>query len=56
MVNFIQREAEEKASEIRSKADEEYSLEKGRLVTEEKLRISKDFEKKEKQIDVKKKM
>jgi len=56
MVNFIQREADEKASEIRSKADEEFAIEKARLVTEEKLKITKDFERKEKQIDVKKKI
>lgn len=50
------REAEEKAAEIRSKADEEFAIEKARLVTEEKLKITKEFERKEKQIDVKKKM
>jgi V-type H+-transporting ATPase subunit E len=56
MVNFIQREADEKAAEIRQKADEEFAIEKARLVTEEKLKISKDFERKEKQIEVKRKM
>jgi len=56
MVNFISREAEEKAAEIRSKADEEFAIEKARLVNEEKLKITKEFERKEKQIDVKKKI
>jgi len=56
MVNFISREAEEKAAEIRSKADEEFAIEKARLVTEEKLKTTKEYERKEKQIDVKKKI
>jgi len=56
MVKFIYREAEEKASEIQAKAQEEFSIEKARMVQEEKLKIMKEFERKEKQIEVKKRM
>jgi hypothetical protein len=45
-----------KASEIQAKAQEEASIEKARIVMEEKLKIMKDFERKEKQIEVKIKM
>lgn len=56
MVKFIYREADEKASEIQAKAQEEASIEKSRIVMEEKLKIAKDFERKEKQIETKIKM
>jgi len=56
MIKFIYREAEEKASEIQAKAMEEFSIEKQRIVQEERLRLMKDFEKKEKQIEVQKKI
>jgi len=56
MVKFIYREAEEKASEIQAKAQEEFSIEKARMVQEEKLKIMKEFDRKEKQIEVKKRM
>jgi len=53
MVKFIYREADEKASEIQAKAQEEASIEKSRIVMEEKLKIAKDFERKEKTIETK---
>jgi len=56
MMKFIYKEAEEKASEIQAKAMEEFSIEKQRIVQEERLRIMKDYEKKEKQIEVQKKI
>jgi V-type H+-transporting ATPase subunit E len=56
MVKFIYKEADEKANEITAKALEEFSIEKSRLVREERVRITKEFEKKEKQIEVQKKM
>jgi len=56
MIKFIYREAEEKATEIHDKAMEEFSIEKQRIVQEERIRIMKDFEKKEKQIEVQKKI
>jgi len=46
MVTFIIREAEEQASEIHIKADEEFTLEKSRLVQTVKLKIMKEYEKK----------
>jgi len=56
MVKFIYREADEKAKEIRDKALEEFSIEKNRIVRDEKERIKREFEKKEKQIEVQKKI
>jgi len=56
MVKFIYREAEEKAQELADKGQEEFSIEKSRIVQEEKLKIMKEFERKEKQIEVKKRI
>lgn len=56
MVKFIYREADEKASEIQAKANEEFSIEKQTIVSEEKIKIVKEFERKEKQIDITKKI
>lgn len=56
MVKFIYREAEEKAAEIRAKATEEADIEKAKIVQERKLKIMQEFETKEKQIDVKKRI
>jgi len=56
MVKFIYREADEKASEIHAKAQEEFTIEKARIVQDEKLKIMKEFERKEKQIEVRKKI
>jgi len=56
MVKFIFREADEKASEIQAKAREEFSIEKSRIVNEEKAKIAKLYDSKEKAIEVKKKI
>lgn len=56
MQNFILQEAEDKAAEISAKAQEEFSIEKSRIVLAEKMRIVKEYERKEKQIDVQKKI
>jgi hypothetical protein len=56
MVQFIKKEAEEKAQEIKDKAHEEFSIEKQRLVQAEKLKILKEYERKEKQVEVQRKM
>eukprot|EP01098_Paradermamoeba_levis_P001673 TRINITY_DN1193_c0_g1_i1.p1 TRINITY_DN1193_c0_g1~~TRINITY_DN1193_c0_g1_i1.p1 ORF type:complete len:262 (-),score=119.07 TRINITY_DN1193_c0_g1_i1:136-831(-) len=56
MVSFILKEAEEKAGEIRVKAQEEFSIEKQRLGQAEKLRIMKEYERKEKNVEVQKKI
>ena len=49
MVEFIKREAEEKAKEIRIKANEEYEIEKAEIVRSEISKIDKDYEQKTKQ-------
>lgn len=46
MTAFIRQEAYEKAREINIKADEEFSIEKSKLVRSETQRIDTDFEKK----------
>lgn len=56
MVAFIEQEAREKADEIAVKAEEEFNIEKGRLVQQEKLKIMQMFERKEKQADTAKKI
>jgi len=56
MQNFILQEAEDKAAEIRAKAQEEFSIEKSRIVMGEKLKIMKEYERREKQIEVQKKI
>jgi len=56
MVSFIVKEAEEKAHEIRDKAEEEFSMEKQRIVQADKLKIMKDYERREKQEEILKKI
>lgn len=56
MVAFIEQEANEKAEEIEAKAEEEFNIEKGRLVQEQRLKIIEFFEKKEKQVELKRRM
>jgi V-type H+-transporting ATPase subunit E len=56
MVSFIKKEAEEKAAEILAKAEEEFTIEKAKRVQAQKLKIMKEFERKEKQVEVQKKM
>merc|ERR1711865_863872 len=50
MRDFILHEAQEKKNEIMCKAIEDYTLEKQRLTEEEKLRIKKEFERREKNV------
>eukprot|EP00794_Sanderia_malayensis_P012753 gene12753-14060_t len=52
MMDFIHQEAKEKAEEIDAKAEEEFNIEKGRLVQQERLKIMSFYEKKEKQIEL----
>ena len=47
MVQFIKQEAEEKASEIRVAAEEEFNIEKLQMVETEKQKIRKEYERKE---------
>lgn len=56
MMAFIEQEAQEKAEEIETKAEEEFEIEKGKLVNEQRMKIIDFFEKKEKQVEIQKKM
>eukprot|EP00045_Choanoeca_perplexa_P022964 m.11493 g.11493 ORF g.11493 m.11493 type:complete len:229 (+) comp9823_c0_seq1:38-724(+) len=56
MVAFINQEASEKVEEIRAKADEEFNIEKARIVQEETLKINQQFERKAKQVETQKKI
>lgn len=53
---FIKQEALEKAREIKVKADEEFNIEKAKLVRQETLAIEAFYQKKTKQADVLRKM
>lgn len=56
MMAFIEQEANEKAEEIDAKAEEEFNIEKGRLVQQQRLKIMEYFERKEKQVELQKKI
>ena len=56
MMAFIEQEANEKAEEIDAKAEEEFNIEKGRLVQQHRLKIMEYYERKEKQVELQKKM
>ncbi len=56
MIKFIYREADEKAADIMDKAQQEYNMEKNRLINDEREAIRKEFEVKEKQLESKRKM
>ena len=55
MVAFIRQEANEKAREIQVKADEEFNIEKAKLVRQKALDIEASYTKKLKQATIKKK-
>merc|ERR1711907_362744 len=52
MKDFILHEAREKADEIDAKAEQDYHVEKQRLVEEERLRIKKEYERREKNVEL----
>jgi len=56
MMSFIEQEANEKAEEIDAKAEEEFNMEKGRLVQQQRQKIMEYYEKKEKQVDLQRKI
>jgi len=56
MAAFIMKEAREKVTEINDRAEEEFSIEKSRLVQAEKQKIKADYEKKRKQLEVRNKI
>ncbi|KAN0061357.1 V-ATPase V1 sector subunit E [Thecaphora frezii] len=51
MVAFIKQEAMEKAREIQIKADEEFAIEKAKIVRQEAINIESQYEKKKKQAE-----
>ncbi|XP_051113317.1 V-type proton ATPase subunit E-like [Andrographis paniculata] len=56
MVRFIRQEAEEKANEISVSAEEEFNIEKLQLVEAEKKKIKQEYERKEKQVQIRRKI
>ena len=56
MVQFIKQEAEEKARELRIKADEEYEHEKAKIVAQEQQHLDSVYDKKLKQASVTRKI
>jgi V-type H+-transporting ATPase subunit E len=56
MMAFIEQEANEKAEEIDAKAEEEFNIEKGRLVQQQRIKIMEFYERKEKQVELQKKI
>jgi len=56
MVAFIRQEATEKAHEIQVKADEEFAIEKARIVHQAAGDIETSYDKKKKHVEVEQKM
>ncbi|KAL2939123.1 V-type proton ATPase subunit E [Bienertia sinuspersici] len=56
MVRFIRQEAEEKANEISVAAEEEFNIEKLQLVEAEKKKIKQEYERKAKQVEIRRKI
>ncbi|KAI4353582.1 hypothetical protein L6164_002521 [Bauhinia variegata] len=56
MIRFIRQEAEEKANEITLSTEEEFNIEKLQLLDAEKKKIRQEYDKKVKQVDVRKKI
>ncbi|CAF2746531.1 unnamed protein product [Rotaria sp. Silwood2] len=53
MISFIQHEAAEKIEEIEVETEEEFNIEKSRLVSQQHIKIIEYYNKKEKQIELK---
>ncbi|TPX66044.1 hypothetical protein SpCBS45565_g04720 [Spizellomyces sp. 'palustris'] len=56
MVSFIKQEALEKAREVKIKADEEFNIEKAKIVRQETVAIEAFYQKKMKQAEVQRKI
>jgi len=56
MISFIDQEADEKVDEINAKADEEFEIEKGRLVQQQRQKIMGFYERKAKQLEQQKRV
>lgn len=56
MIAFIEQEANEKAEEIDAKAEEEFNIEKGRLVQQQRTKIMEYYDRKKKQVELQRKI
>jgi len=56
MMAFIEQEANEKAEEIEARAEEEFTIEKGRLVQQNRLKINDYYDRKEKNVEMQRKI
>ncbi|GAA5981693.1 hypothetical protein JCM5350_000457 [Sporobolomyces pararoseus] len=56
MTAFIKQEALEKAREIKVKADEEFAIEKGKIVRQESSNLDANFDRKKKQAEIERKI
>jgi V-type H+-transporting ATPase subunit E len=56
MVKFIEKEANEKAQEIRDKTQSEYTIEKAKIVIAQKEKITVEINRKQQQVLVDKRM
>ena len=56
MIEFMQQEAAEKVEEIDIKAEEEFNIDKNRFITQEYFKIDENYAKKEKQIDLRRRI
>lgn len=56
MTKFIEQEAVEKSTEVDAKGEEEFNIEKGKMVQQSRLKIMEFYEKKEKQVELNRKM
>lgn len=56
MVKFIRQEAEEKSNEISVSAEEEFNIDKLQLIEADKRKLRQEYEKKEKQVEVRRKI
>jgi len=56
MMAFIEQEANEKAEEIEARAEEEFTIEKGRLVQQNRIKINDFYDRKEKNVEMQRKI
>ncbi|KAA0183887.1 Atp6v1e [Hyalella azteca] len=56
MMAFIEQEANEKAEEIEARAEEEFTIEKGRLVQQNRIKINEFYDRKEKNVEMQRKI
>jgi V-type H+-transporting ATPase subunit E len=56
MVRFIRTEADEKVNELRVRGEQEANIEQQRIYSSAKIKIDQEFARREKQLDVRKRM